>query len=68
LPCPTAVACCEACEPDGGNGATGGGGSNDPRNGTCAESKAHGYGPHVQGEDPEYYWYIDRNNDGDVCE
>lgn len=63
----------EACEPDGGNGdtgggSTGGGGDNDPRFSTCAEAKSHGYGPYVQGEDPEYYWYIDRDNDGDVCE
>lgn len=67
----------EACEPDGGNGDTGGGdsgggdsggGDNDPRFSTCAEAKSHGYGPYHQGEDPEYYWYIDRDNDGDVCE
>lgn len=67
----------EACEPDGGNGDTGGGdsgggdsggGDNDPRFSTCAEANDHGYGPYVQGEDPEYYWYIDRDNDGKVCE
>ncbi|MDX5456987.1 excalibur calcium-binding domain-containing protein [Micromonospora tulbaghiae] len=68
----------EACEPGGGNGdsgggSTGGGGSsggggNDPRFGTCKEANANGYGPYRQGKDPEYYWYIDRDNDGTVCE
>ncbi|MEU1234812.1 excalibur calcium-binding domain-containing protein [Micromonospora aurantiaca] len=67
----------EACEPDGGNGDSGGGstgggssggGGNDPRFGTCKEANANGYGPYRQGKDPEYYWYIDRDNDGTVCE
>ncbi|MEU8314154.1 MULTISPECIES: excalibur calcium-binding domain-containing protein [unclassified Micromonospora] len=67
----------EACEPDGGNGDSGGGstgggstggGGNDPRFGTCKEANANGYGPYTQGRDPEYYWYIDRDNDGTVCE
>lgn len=67
----------EACEPGGGNGDSGGGstgggssggGGNDPRFGTCKEANANGYGPYRQGKDPEYYWYIDRDNDGTVCE
>lgn len=67
----------EACEPSGGNGDSGGGstgggssggGGNDPRFGTCKEANANGYGPYRQGKDPEYYWYIDRDNDGMVCE
>jgi hypothetical protein len=40
----------------------------DPRFGTCAAAKAHGYGPYVEGVDPEYSWYIDRDGDGTVCE
>jgi hypothetical protein len=40
----------------------------DPRYGTCKEAIAHGYGPYHQGQDPEYNWYIDRDNDGVVCE
>ena len=68
----------EACEPGGGNGSSGGGstggggnsggGGNDPRFSTCKEANANGYGPYKQGKDPEYYWYIDRDNDGTVCE
>lgn len=42
--------------------------TNDPRYGTCAEAKSHGYGPYYKGKDPEYYWYIDRDKDGIVCE
>ena len=41
---------------------------NDPQFGTCKEAKANGYGPYVQGQDPEYGWYQDRDNDGIVCE
>ena len=48
-------------------GGTGGGGT-DPMFGTCTEAKSHGYGPYVQGVDPEYYWYDDRDHDGVVCE
>jgi len=40
----------------------------DPRFGTCAAAKAHGYGPYSEGVDPEYHWYIDRVHDGTVCE
>lgn len=42
--------------------------ANDPRYSTCTEAKAHGYGPYYQGQDPEYYWYNDRDGDGVVCE
>ena len=40
----------------------------DPHYGTCREAKAHGYGPYVQGKDPEYAWYRDANHNGVVCE
>jgi len=40
----------------------------DPRFGTCTEAIGHGYGPYVEGKDPEYDWYIDRDGDGRVCE
>ena len=53
----------------GGTGGTGSGGSGlDPRFSTCTEAKSHGYGPYVQGVDPEYAWYEDRDHDGVVCE
>jgi len=40
----------------------------DPQFGTCTAAKAAGYGPYVQGKDPEYYWYRDANHNGVVCE
>jgi hypothetical protein len=40
----------------------------DPRFDTCADAEAHGYGPYISGQDPEYAWYIDRDGDGIVCE
>ncbi|MDM7854563.1 excalibur calcium-binding domain-containing protein [Cellulomonas alba] len=40
----------------------------DPRFATCTAATAAGYGPYVQGRDPEYAWYIDRDHDGVVCE
>ena len=40
----------------------------DPRFDTCKEAKAHGYGPYVRGQDPEYAWYKDGDGDGTVCE
>jgi hypothetical protein len=47
---------------DGNSGGT------DPRFATCAKAKSAGYGPYYRGSDPEYDWYIDRDNDGAVCE
>ena len=47
---------------------SGGGGSLDPRFSSCTAAKASGYGPYVQGHDPEYQWYIDRDHDGIACE
>jgi hypothetical protein len=41
---------------------------NDPRFDSCKEAKKAGYGPYVRGRDPEYVWYDDRDNDGNVCE
>ena len=43
-------------------------GGTDPHFGTCGEANDAGYGPYVRGEDPEYDWYDDRDNDGRVCE
>lgn len=40
----------------------------DPRFGTCREAIAAGYGPYVEGRDPEYAWYRDSDGDGMVCE
>ncbi|WP_026256759.1 excalibur calcium-binding domain-containing protein [Actinopolymorpha alba] len=40
----------------------------DPRYRTCAQVRAHGYGPYYIGKDPEYFWYPDRNRDGVVCD
>ncbi|UMG91069.1 excalibur calcium-binding domain-containing protein [Nocardioides sp. TF02-7] len=40
----------------------------DPRFGSCAEARAAGYGPYVEGRDPEYHWYRDGDGDGVVCE
>jgi hypothetical protein len=40
----------------------------DPHFGTCREANDAGYGPYVEGDDPEYDWYRDRDRDGLVCE
>lgn len=40
----------------------------DPRFDTCREANDAGYGPYVRGQDPEYDWYQDRDDDGIVCE
>lgn len=40
----------------------------DPRFNYCYEANDAGYGPYFQGQDPEYDWYDDRDNDGEVCE
>jgi hypothetical protein len=42
--------------------------STDPRFDTCGAANAAGYGNYRSGEDPEYEWYDDRDNDGVVCE
>ena len=44
------------------------GGALDPQFATCAAAKAAGYGPYVQGKDPEYAWYRDGDHDGVDCE
>ena len=41
--------------------------STDPRFDTCADAKAHGYGPYYAGQ-TEYGWYRDADSDGVVCE
>ncbi|WP_293766918.1 DUF1524 domain-containing protein [Sporichthya sp.] len=40
----------------------------DPRFPYCTDAKKAGYGPYVEGEDPEYGWYRDADSDGIVCE
>ena len=40
----------------------------DPRFPTCAAANRVGYGPYQRGVDTEYNWYIDRDQDGLVCE
>ena len=40
----------------------------DPRFPTCAAANRAGYGPYQRGVDTEYNWYIDRDQDGIVCE
>ena len=40
----------------------------DPHFDTCADAAAAGYGPYVQGVDPEYDWYRDSDHDGTTCE
>ena len=35
---------------------------------TCAAANRAGYGPYRRGVDTEYNWYIDRDQDGLVCE
>ena len=42
--------------------------STDPRFDTCREANSEGFGPYVEGKDPEYEWYDDRDSDGVVCE
>ena len=52
---------------DSGGSGSGGGGL-DPRFAYCTDAKAAGYGPYVEGQDPEYDWYRDADSDGIVCE
>lgn len=40
----------------------------DPRFSYCYEANDAGYGDYRQGQDPEYDWYSDNDNDGLVCE
>ena len=40
----------------------------DPRFSYCYQAVAAGYGPYIQGRDPEYAWYTDGDSDGRVCE
>jgi micrococcal nuclease len=47
---------------------SGGGGNTDPRFTYCYEANDAGYGPYVEGQDPEYAWYDDADDDGIVCE
>jgi S1-C subfamily serine protease len=42
--------------------------SYDPIFDTCREAKSRGYGPYYEGQDYEYDFYDDRDNDGVVCE
>lgn len=45
-----------------------GSGGTDPRFNYCYEANDAGYGPYFRGQDPEYNWYEDADNDGEVCE
>jgi Protein of unknown function (DUF1524)/Excalibur calcium-binding domain/Protein of unknown function (DUF2510) len=40
----------------------------DPQFRTCGDANDAGYGPYYEGQDPEYDWYQDRDQDGIVCE
>lgn len=40
----------------------------DPDYRTCQVARANGKGPYIQGIDPEYDWYVDRDKDAMVCE
>lgn len=40
----------------------------DPRFDTCRDANAAGYSDYVRGQDAEYEWYDDRDDDGIVCE
>lgn len=40
----------------------------DPQFDSCGEAVAAGYGPYYKGQDEEYYWYTDGDDDGIVCE
>lgn len=44
------------------------GGGTDPHFTYCYEALDAGYGYYVRGQDPEYEWYHDSDNDGVVCE
>lgn len=40
----------------------------DPRFSYCYEANDAGFGDYVRGQDPEYDWYSDNDDDGIVCE
>jgi hypothetical protein len=40
----------------------------DPMFRSCVEAKSHGYGSYREGEDAEYDWYRDADDDGIVCD
>jgi excalibur calcium-binding domain-containing protein len=42
--------------------------TDDPWFPSCDEANSHGYGPYRRDQDPEYWWYRDRNGDGVVCQ
>jgi hypothetical protein len=43
-------------------------GGTDQRHRSCSDALAAGHGPYVRGEDAEYAWYVDGDDDGVVCE
>jgi hypothetical protein len=57
----------QASTPPATNSPSAGSGT-DPRFNYCYEANAAGYGPYFRGQDAEYYWYDDADNDGSVCE
>ncbi|WP_203880750.1 excalibur calcium-binding domain-containing protein [Planotetraspora kaengkrachanensis] len=34
----------------------------------CRQANDNGYGPYTKGVHPEYYWYVDADNDGVACD
>ncbi len=40
----------------------------DPKFRSCVEARSHGYGSYREGEDAEYGWYRDADDDGIVCD
>ncbi|WP_204070934.1 excalibur calcium-binding domain-containing protein [Planotetraspora phitsanulokensis] len=34
----------------------------------CRQANDNGYGPYTRGVHPEYYWYVDADNDGVACD
>lgn len=50
------------------SGGAGGDSTTDPRFDYCYQAKAAGYGPYYKGQDEEYHWYTDGDNDGIACE
>jgi hypothetical protein len=39
-----------------------------PRFADCKQANDNGYGPYTKGVHPEYYWYVDADNDGVACD
>jgi Excalibur calcium-binding domain len=55
-------------EPDAAEQAPPPADDSDPWFDTCGDAIDAGYGPYYRGQDPEYDWYRDADDDGVVCE